>query len=1168
MDVRLCDGRKGMSLRRLFGCMLLVGCFVALGCAPKPSADGVDFCQTNADCQSQLTCWIGVCVDRSILEGRGQSTLDGGEAIREREPSETLPESKLPDCTPSAEICNGKDDDCDGQIDEDYPNKGTECVVSGEKGPCAQGTLLCQQGVSKCVSAHQKVAEICGNGIDEDCDGLADGPPCKCTPGDKQDCYTGPVGTDRKGLCKKGEQLCKADSSWGDCTGEIVPTTELCNGKDDNCDGQIDEAYPENGQSCTANGQQGECAKGTYTCASGTLTCQAASSSKEICDGKDNDCDGKVDNNVESIGKSCSIQGQQGRCAEGTYTNCQAAQLECTTSYQPQSETCNGQDDDCDGQTDETFAKMGMTCVVSGTSGPCAAGTYTCTQGKEECTSSYTASAELCGDGVDNDCDGTVDEAQCTCKPGNTRNCYAGPAGTLGVGACQAGTQTCDSAGKWGSCVGEVLPTKEQCNSKDDDCDGQVDEGYIEVNGSTTCTPVLAGTPRCTKGYNVCESGTLTCAQPKTSVLIPGAYQGFSEGFVGSCKPALFEQPFGLAFNAKGELFVSDFQEHVIRKIDLAGNVTTFVGKAGSSGRGNGQGKAARFNAPAGLAIDDKDNLYVADQSNHRIRKIDPQGNVTTFAGSSSGYKDGKGTAARFNAPTGLVYDKVKHVLYVADRGNHRIRAIDVQGNVSTFAGTKSGKKDGQAALAEFNSPQDVVINSKGELFVSDRDNHQIRKIDAQGNVTTFAGTTSGNKDGPGNAAQFDRPMYMAVGAGDELYVSEENTHVVRKLTSTGVVSTHTGARYSRGATNSTLFFGRVIDPRGMAFAPDGALMLADAGNHLIRRLTSTEIRTYAGRTTAGDDDGKRMCARMYSPRRVRLDPTGTLYVLDVREHVIAKVDQNGYMSVVAGSGESGGRDGDALSAQFDEPVDVVWDSKGNMFIADLSNELVRKLDTNGKVSTFAGSYRSLGKRDGVGTSAQFDSPYGLAIDKKDALFVADTDNNRIRKIDPSANVTTYTGANRAYKDGTLAQARFVRPISLTFDTIGNLFVVEFNGNRIRKIDTSGNVTTLIGSTSGTSGKVDGIGTAARLYYVWDLAFGPMGRLFFLGEGNDALRVVDTTANTTTLVGEMGSSDSTDGTYSQARFDNPKGIAVDANGNMYVADEGNRSVRFVPVCPP
>ena len=316
--------------------------------------------------------------------------------------------------------------------------------------------------------------------------------------------------------------------------------------------------------------------------------------------------------------------------------------------------------------------------------------------------------------------------------------------------------------------------------------------------------------------------------------------------------------------------------------------VTTLAGS--SSGNTNGTGTAAKFNSPSGVAVDSSGHVYVGDYNNHRIRKISPAGVVTTFAGSSSGYMDGTGTAAQFNRPSGVAVDSSGYV-YVADTFNHRIRKISPTGVVSTLAGSSSGYMDGTGTAAQFNNPSGVAVDSSGNVYVADRINHRIRKIDSTGVVTTLAGSTStGDDDGTGTAAKFNQPYGVAVDSSGHVYVADRINHRIRKISPTGVVTTLAGS--SSGYMDGTGTAAQFSWSAGVAVDSSGHVYVADSNNHRIRKISPTGVvSTFAG-STSGYMDGTLAAAKFNGPTGVAVDSSGNVYVADYNNNRIRKISR------------------------------------------------------------------------------------------------------------------------------------------------------------------------------------------------------------------------------------------------------------------------------------
>ena len=348
--------------------------------------------------------------------------------------------------------------------------------------------------------------------------------------------------------------------------------------------------------------------------------------------------------------------------------------------------------------------------------------------------------------------------------------------------------------------------------------------------------------------------------------------------------------------------------------------VSTFAG--GEEGFADGQGSAARFRYPTGIAIDTAGNLYVADSRNNRIRKITPKGEVSTLAGGEEGFADGQGSAARFYYPRDFAID-VAGNLYVADKGNNRIRKITPQGEVSTLAGgEKWGFADGQGSAARFNWPNDIAIDAAGNLYVADERNNRIRKITPEREVSTLAGSdsiggrgidNSGFVDGPGKSARFYQPLGIAIDAAGNLYVADSGNNRIRKVTPAGEVSTLAGG------------------------GPTGVKNLTDEPNSFA--------------------DGQGDAARFNFPVGITIDAVGNLYVVDTGNHRIRKVTPDGKVSTLAGGigrgfieGQGswfiGGDfvDGEGNAARFHRPIGIAIDAAGNLYVVDEYNHRIRKI--------------------------------------------------------------------------------------------------------------------------------------------------------------------------------------------------------------------------------
>ncbi len=354
-----------------------------------------------------------------------------------------------------------------------------------------------------------------------------------------------------------------------------------------------------------------------------------------------------------------------------------------------------------------------------------------------------------------------------------------------------------------------------------------------------------------TGGAPVDTTGSLTkSAAPVYTFALLAGTGGMSGAKDGFGNEAHFYSPFGAAVDETGKTYITDYENNTIRVITPGGFVTTIAGLAGSSGSADGDGSAARFYQPIGIAVDSAGFLYIADANNHTVRKITPAGSVNTIAGraGTAGNSDGIGAAARFNRPRGLAVDHAQN-LYVTDSGNCTIRKISAIGIVTTLAGSAGnfGTADGTGGAARFNNPIGICIDESENLYIADYLNHTIRKLSSDGMVTTLAGLagTPGSADGLGTSARFNSPWGIASDPAGNVFVADRDNSTIRRVTPDGLVTTVGGIAGRIGAADGTGNAARFQTPRGLACDRKGNLYIADSGNNTIRKGTPRPLISF-----------------------------------------------------------------------------------------------------------------------------------------------------------------------------------------------------------------------------------------------------------------------------------------------------------------------------------
>ncbi len=663
-------------------------------------------------------------------------------------------------------------------------------------------------------------------------------------------------------------------------------------------------------------------------------------------------------------------------------------------------------------------------------------------------------------------------------------------------------------------------------------------------------------------------------AQTLTISTLAGSTRG--GGFVdGQGETARFSSPRAVDVGADGTLYVADTGNHAIRVITSSGNVSTIGGLGGVAGFADGAYESARFRFPAGIAVDPVSGVvYVSDKDNHVIRRLGPGGTVTTIAGNPGvfGSADAAGTNAMFAFPRGLEVGPSGD-LYVADTQNQTIRKVTPEGVVTTFAGGMlfAGSADGPALQARFNRPSDIAYDrNTGFFYVSDTGNHRIRAIAPDGRVSTLAGSTQGYQDGTGTQARLNGPWGLDIGGDGNIYVADHDNDVIRRVTPQGVVTTLAGRVLqgdpSSGADDGVAGNARFHFPSGIAVSPDGiTIYVSDAVNHAIRAILTPggSVSTLAGsKPRRGFTEGTGTSARLFFPNGVAADAAGNVYV--AQTSAIRRISPNGTTITFAGlQGEGGAVDGGGQNARFQDPSGVAIGPDGNIYVADPGNHTIRKITAGGFVTTFAGNaFAGPGYQDGFGMTARFSRPWGITVDSQNVVYVTELDNHTIRRIGPSGEVSTLAGnPNQGFFDSTGTTSRFSYPSGITVDGAGNLYVADFGNNVIRKITQSGLTTTVAGGNASAPGSQDGIGRDARFTGPSGVVSDAEGNLY-VSEYNHVIRRIRKNGLVSTVAGLIGSPGNVNGTGSRARFSFPENLALLPSGQLLIADSQNHAVRL------
>ena len=709
----------------------------------------------------------------------------------------------------------------------------------------------------------------------------------------------------------------------------------------------------------------------------------------------------------------------------------------------------------------------------------------------------------------------------------------------------------------------------------------------------------------------------------------------------GVATSAGLENPDGVACDAAGNLYVADYADNHVRRVDTFGIITTVAG--GGAGADGSPATNASLSNPTGLAVDAAGNLYIADKGNNRIRKVNTSGIITTFAGTNvSGFAGdgGSATNARLSSPTSVALDASGN-LYIADTGNSRIREVNTSGMITTVAGTNvSGfSGDGGAATdARLSGVSGVAVDSSGDLFILDSSNHRVRLVDTSGVITTVAGSGSASYSGDGGAALsagLFGPQGLALDNQGNVYVADSGNRVrkvslyaslpILKLNRPGIYNAGTYAvvitNVSGSVTSSPVtlivqsppvitvqplsqpaaagsnpaFTVSVAGPGPFGYAWwQGGTNLVQSGANATLQLSGVTTNQNGNTYTVVITNAYGSVTSLVASLAVGLPPT--ILVQPVSQILLAGTNgsfgvtaagvgpfhyqwqfngaslPNNIITTVAGNGIGtyAGDGGAATNASIYFPEGIGLDAAGNLYIADHGNGCIRKVDTRGIISTVAGIGTN-GPSSGDGgaaTNASLSSPSSMAFDAVGNMFIAEESGNRIRRVDTNGVITTFAGSGlvgNTGDGGPATNASFGYCYGVAVDAYGNLLISDegqgtYGRGRIRQVSQTGLMSTIAGGGSSSAGD-GGPATSAKMTYPTSLALDVVGNIY-VAEFSGRIRKISTGGLISTVAGG-GSNTNGDGGLATSASLSPLGVTVDTLGNVFIGDFGSSRIRKV-----
>ncbi len=646
------------------------------------------------------------------------------------------------------------------------------------------------------------------------------------------------------------------------------------------------------------------------------------------------------------------------------------------------------------------------------------------------------------------------------------------------------------------------------------------------------------------------------------AALGPQTVSTVAGGFVGDNGPATgaaIEGPAASVLDSAGNLYVSDVYGNRIRKITPTGTITTYAGNGICGYNGDNMASTqATLCAPSGLTLDAGGNLIVADQVNGRIRKITTAGKISTIAGNGLfGYSGNGGPATKASiAPFSPAYDSSGN-LYFSNVISCVVSKVNSSGVITTAAGTGTCGYNGDnipATTAQLNQPRGVTFDPAGNLYIADTINHRIRIVTPAGTINTFAGNGKPAFSGDGGLATLagiGNPRSVLVKNG-VLYISRGGQERFRQVNlSTKIISTYAGSGGGYDGDGNSLLLTLFNGSFNMLVDSAGNPIFDDALNGRVRKATGGIVKTIAGGFIG--DGGAATAAALVLPEALALDASGNFYIADYVGNRVRKISA-GKISTIAGTGVSGfsGDGGLGKSAKLNGPQGVVVDSVGNVFIADTLNGRVRKVNTAGTISTFA-------------ANVNFIDLLQMAIDGANNLYVADDGMCVVWKITPAAVVSIVAGVGTCGYNGDGIKATAAQlngPSAVAVDASGNLLLVDYFNNRVREVNTAGIISTVAGNGTCNYTGDGGPATAATLC-PWGIAVDKKSGTIYVSDLTfDRIRKIR--GGTITTFASFGFGFNGDGLWPLCTgFDDPVALAVDSTGAVYVLDDSEHRLRKI-----
>jgi sugar lactone lactonase YvrE len=633
-------------------------------------------------------------------------------------------------------------------------------------------------------------------------------------------------------------------------------------------------------------------------------------------------------------------------------------------------------------------------------------------------------------------------------------------------------------------------------------------------------------------------------------------------------RQAQLRNALGVVFDAQGNAYIADAGDDRIRKVAANGTISTVAGTGQHTPFtcADGPALSAVLALPSAVALDASGRLLIVDSYNVCVRRIEADGSLTRIAGGAYGFSgdDGQAIDAGLSNPMGIAVDSHGNI-YIADSGANRVRKIDLGGTITTYAGSATTDYIGDHAAATsagLSYPTALAFDAADNLYVADSYHYAIRKIDVGGTITTVAGNGTqgyGGDGGDATAATLSNPYGVRIAPNGDIYIGDSGNAVVRRVNAQGKISTVIGNGLNGYSPDGTPALGAQVPVSGFTFDNVGRAMVL-TGPRILRVETNGTLSTFAGAANYANGIAADSASLLF-PTAAAADPAGNLYVVDQYNGRVRRRNTDGTVDTIAGDGSQifSGDGGSAVTAGMALPTAIAVGG-GNIYVAESGR--IRKIDHAGTITTFAG-----GSGVGCGAHGNFVSVDALALDAHGTLYAADSPCRRVYAIDGTGAINEFAG-NGAFgsaAEGVSAtQTPLGVPKGVAVDASGNVYISDWIDSRIHKVNAAGIITTFAGNGTSGSGGEGGPALAAQFAAPSGLAFDAGGNLFIAELGNSVARKIGADGNVHRIAGTFGTQGyaGDGGVALDALLAGPQAVVYD-RGTLYIVETFNSRVRAI-----